>query len=343
MLEKAQQDFSRVSVIGISDGHEASLRRLFPQIEMVATPKELSYLGLFAQSFIHLKKDSIVLSFTVPANLIVTFWAYFSEFRYLLCFTGLGSSFLSKKIWRFLIINCFRILFKDKSGSVVFQNESDARYFRIHHIFHEKRIHVISGSGVSGSLMIKNKALTEKQTPKYDFGYVGRLIADKGIQEFLDAIELFRENNIPIRCLIVGNVDAHNFKNHDIDIKILLKMQEVEWVENAEDVLPYIDQVECLVLPSYREGLSRALIEGLARRKILVASRVPGCRELVNHGVNGFLCVPRSEKSLYDAMLRVLELDCEERLKMGDASLDILMKLPSEEIVSESLLKLAQG
>jgi hypothetical protein len=94
----------------------------------------------------------------------------------------------------------------------------------------------------------------------------------------------------------------------------------IEYLGSSDDVRPFIAAADCVVLPSYREGLPRVLLEGSAMGRPLIASDVPGCRDVVEDGRNGFLCKVRDPASLAEAMLRMMQLPLEERLAMGDAA-----------------------
>ena len=104
-----------------------------------------------------------------------------------------------------------------------------------------------------------------------------------------------------------------------LDVESWVAEGLIDYLGEADDVRPHIAQSDCVVLPSYREGLPRTLLEGAAMAKPLIATDVPGCRALVEHGINGRLCAVRDSSALAAAMLEVAGLSVDERAKLGAA------------------------
>jgi glycosyltransferase involved in cell wall biosynthesis len=117
----------------------------------------------------------------------------------------------------------------------------------------------------------------------------------------------------------------------------------VEYLGETEDVRPYIASATALVLPSYREGLPRSLLEGAAMGRPLIATDVPGCRQVVEPGVNGFLCTVRDAQSLAEAMKKVADSPPEERAAMGAASRRMVQDAFSEQRVVRAYLDALDG
>jgi len=112
----------------------------------------------------------------------------------------------------------------------------------------------------------------------------------------------------------------------------------VEQLGVHDDVRPFIAAAGCIVLPSYREGLPRSLLEGSAMARPLIASDVPGCREVVDHGITGLLCKVRSAQSLASMMERLLEMTDKERLEMGAAGRRKVATEFDQRLVAEAYL-----
>jgi len=147
--------------------------------------------------------------------------------------------------------------------------------------------------------------------------FIARLIKDKGIEEFVEAARvLAKENNVT--CYILGDYYEGN-------PTAITKVQMQKWEEEgmviylgvSDDVAAHIASVDCVVLPSYREGLSRVLLEAASMAKPLITTNVPGCKEVVDDGVNGYVCEVKNSDSLAEAMQRMLRLSELERQKMG--------------------------
>jgi glycosyltransferase involved in cell wall biosynthesis len=153
------------------------------------------------------------------------------------------------------------------------------------------------------------------------FLLIARLLRDKGIVEYVEAARLVRAAEPGARFQLLGFLDVANrtaVSRAEVDAWVAEGI--VDYLGVAEDVRPYIAAADCIVLPSYREGLPRVLLEGGAMARPLIATDVPGCRQVVRDERNGFLCAVRDPGSLADAMLRMMRLPPEERQRMGAAA-----------------------
>jgi glycosyltransferase involved in cell wall biosynthesis len=152
------------------------------------------------------------------------------------------------------------------------------------------------------------------------FLFIGRLLGDKGVREFAEAARLIRVERPGWRFQLLGDIDPGNRSGIGADeIRRWVDEGAVEHLGYSEDIRPHIARASAIVLPSYREGLPRSLLEGAAMARPLIASDVPGNRQLVEHGVNGLLCEARDSKSLADAMLKFGSIPPDRRAQMGTA------------------------
>ena len=101
-----------------------------------------------------------------------------------------------------------------------------------------------------------------------------------------------------------------------------------------------VNSCDCLVLPSYREGLSRSILEAMALEKVVITNNVPGCNNLIAHKINGYLSVPRDENSLQNNMTEVYNMSKEERVNMGKLSRKLIIDNFSNEVINAQLLSL---
>jgi glycosyltransferase involved in cell wall biosynthesis len=152
----------------------------------------------------------------------------------------------------------------------------------------------------------------------FTFLLIARLIYDKGIQEYIDAIKLLRESQINAKFQLLGAKDpAHK---RGIPSKLIDHWADtgvVEYHGTTDDVRDYINRADCIVLPSYREGTPRTLLEAASLAKPIVTTDVPGCQHVVEHGRNGFLCAPKSARDLADKMADMCMLTEQTRRDMG--------------------------
>jgi glycosyltransferase involved in cell wall biosynthesis len=200
------------------------------------------------------------------------------------------------------------------SRRVFFHNPDDLDLFVERNIVRSDQAEVIPGSGID---LHAFPAAPPREGEGTVFLFVGRMLIDKGIVEFAEAARQVREQLPDARFVVVGGWDPHPKAAPEA----LLGQWKAEGVleihGSSNDVSRFVVDADCVVLPSYREGLPRALLEASATARALIAADVPGCRHLVENGYNGFLCEVRSADSLAEAMLGFARLSKADRAAMG--------------------------
>ena len=251
--------------------------------------------------------------------------------------TGLGTTYLSHGLlWR-LTARLYRWAFW-RSYRVFFHNGEDLAIFVKERIIRADQGAVIPGSGVNleqFSPMDQTKA-----AEALSFLFVGRAIRDKGISEFVDAARLLRDRMPEARFQVLGSPDPGNTTSVSAaEFQSWIDEGLIEHLGEHPDVRPFIRSATAVVLPSYREGMSRALLEGAAMGKPLIATDVAGCRELVEEGVTGALCRPRDAASLGDAMERIARSSTEQLQALGRAARRKVEREFGEQIVVDAYLQ----
>ena len=136
---------------------------------------------------------------------------------------------------------------------------------------------------------------------------VSRILIDKGVKQYFDAASIIKEKYPNWKFLLIGPVDYKSHAAINIkEFKKLLQKKSVIWINYKENINKYIKDASIICLPSFREGMSKFLIEGVAASKPIITTNVPGCRELVVKGKTGFLVKPNSSKSLTDGLLKLI-------------------------------------
>lgn len=152
------------------------------------------------------------------------------------------------------------------------------------------------------------------------FLMISRLLYDKGYRQYVDAARTIRERRSDCVFYIAGDIDE-SYPKH-VPREVLEKDVEsgaIECLGYQQDIGRFIQDMDCKVLPSYySEGLSRVLMEALAMKKPVITTDIPGCRETVDDGINGFVCEPRSTASLITAIEKLLRLSDKELTEMGE-------------------------
>lgn len=259
------------------------------------------YLKLIRQ-----KRPQFYISFTVKPNIWGSLAAQLTGATSLPNVSGLGTAFIGRGMLARLVAALYRLAFRG-CPIVFFQNEDDRDLFIQKRIVGANQARILPGSGVD-----LDHFQPESLPPVGDgmkFLFVGRLLGDKGVREFVNAARMLRSEYPAWRFQLLGELDSAN--RSGIGSEELRGWIEEGWVEHlgqASDVRAHIAAATSVVLPSYREGLPRSLLEAAAMGRPLIATDVPGNRRLIN-GRNGFLCEPKSWTSLADAMRRLGSMD----------------------------------
>lgn len=229
--------------------------------------------------------------------------------------TGLGTGFLSDRFLETIVSSLYRAAFR-RSSQVFFLNREDYDLFVGRRLVRPEVAAVIPGSGIDLE-HFKPALPTGNNDPIFLF--IGRLLTDKGVGEYLEAARAVKEQVPGARFQILGPADPHP---KAVPAEILEQCERqgiVELLGSTDDVRPYIAKADCIVLPSYREGLPRVLVEASSMARPVIASDVPGCRDVVEHGVTGYLCEARSAEALAAALLGFASLPAIQRRRMGQA------------------------
>ena len=230
---------------------------------------------------------------------------------------GLGYAFTGRSIRRRAVGGAIRLAMRalvDRAGSVLLvQNEDDRAAFVDHGIVTRERTRLIRGSGVDLS------AFTPKPEPVGTpiVALPARMLADKGVPEFVAAARLLRERGVKARFVLVGGLDAANPSALTRQqVEAWVESGVVEWWGHRTDMPQVFAQASVVTLPSHREGLPKALVEAAASGRAIVTTDAPGCREVVRSGWNGLL-VPVNDALALAGAIEQLLLDSSMRETMG--------------------------
>jgi glycosyltransferase involved in cell wall biosynthesis len=253
--------------------------------------------------------------------------------------TGLGYSFVDgPEIKRRIARLSASLLYKraiGKCSAVIFQNPDDrASFEKLGFLKGVPKIGIVNGSGVD---LVHYKKCPLPDQPV--FLMIARLLTDKGIHEYAAAAAELRKQMPGTRTLLAGGLDPSPNSVSQKQLDIWIK-GGIEYFGKAEDVRPIIAQASVIVLPSYREGTPRSVLEGMAMGRAIITTDVPGCRETVQNGVNGLLVPARDAVALLNAMA-TLAGDAETRAKMAAASYKIVVEKYEATSVAKSTIQLA--
>jgi glycosyltransferase involved in cell wall biosynthesis len=335
-----------VTVIGsnesFSDNLSSELKGLDINIIMVPLDrsghnllKEIIYFLRLLQVFKKAKPD-VVLLFSVKPNIYGSLVCRILKIQYINTINGLGSGIIHNNIISSLLRRLYLISLK-ASCKVLFQNNDDKAYFLEKKLISEEKAGYVPGSGIN----IEKYNMTDRKLgTKRTFLFVGRILKDKGICEYIEAIkELKDKYSFDVEFLLAGIIDNSNPSGVSMDeINHWESLYIVKFLGKTDNIIEYFDKTDIIVLPSYREGLSRLLLEAASCGKPIITTNVPGCKDLVEEGITGFLCEPKDSKSLMEAMVRALNTSNSDLSKFGINGRNMVKTKFSDKIVNKVYL-----
>ena len=249
---------------------------------------------------------NLVHAITIKSNIYVGLIHRFTpKLPVIYSITGLGAVFSSKtrtlKLVRKLSVFLYRII-STRNSYFLFENSDDMKFFAKEKILNSNGF-VIKGAGVD----------IAKFYPSLPMGhsivlFAARLLKDKGLSDLIEARKVLAKKGIHFTIRVAGIIDSdvrsaipkHQMQNwHDNG--------DIEWLGQIDDMPPLIERSDIVCLPTtYGEGIPRILIEAAASQRPIVTTDIPGCREIVDHGVNGLLCAPGSPQSLANSLETLL-------------------------------------
>jgi glycosyltransferase involved in cell wall biosynthesis/O-antigen ligase len=257
--------------------------------------------------------------------------------------TGLGFLFVSDgakaKLVRHIVSALLRCYALCPSIRVIVQNADDLALM-IKLGFKQNRLGLIRGSGVDISAF--SPVVKEPSEPKTAI-FVARMLWSKGLAELIEAARILKSRDRNYRIVLVGDADPANPDSaNEGDLRKWQSEGLVEWLGKRSDIAALMRQADLAVLPSWREGLPKALLEAAACGLAMVATDVPGCREIVHHGENGLLVPLRDSSALADAIEALMEDDA-KRMTYGKAARELVERELCDSVIIAQTLAFASG
>lgn len=298
--------------------------------------KELLLIREFQKIYKKVDPD-LIIHFTIKPNIYGNYVAKMLGINSICVVTGLGYVFLHETYFSRLAKLLYRYSFS-KSDLVVFENKDDQDLFIELDLVPAGKSSYVKGCGVNLDYY-KPLLETRKNNNKTIFTFIGRLMYDKGIVEFIRAAEELKSLYKNVEFWLVGEIDDGNPAS-------INNQQLIDWVENGivkyfgqiKDIRPLIQKSDCVVLPSYREGMSRLLTEAIAMEKPVISSDTPGCKDIVDDGENGFLVPVKNSDALVEAFIKFLNLDEPQRLSMGKKGRQKAINEFDDEMIAKQFL-----
>ena len=315
-----------VVAIAPEDAHSERLAELgcrFTPVRMSArgtSPVEDARLLIEYRRILRRERPSAFLGYTIKPNVYGSLAAHSLKIPVINNIAGLGVTFLKHGLFQRFVRMLYRTALR-RSRTVFFQNPDDRSLFLKAGLVRERQTRLLPGSGVDLARFVPAERKRGSSEP-FVFLLVSRLLRSKGIAEYAAAAAIVRQRFPNVEFRIAGILEpGHRDAIAEHEVRRWEAERAIVYLGALDDVRPALAGADAMVLPTfYPEGTPRSLLEAAAMGKPIITTDVPGCREVVDEGVNGFLCRPKSAESLAEAMLRLLELDEEQLRSMALAS-----------------------
>ena len=287
------------------------------------------------------ERPAVILSYTVKPNIYASLAARLVGVTVINNVSGLGTAFLRGGWLGGVVCSLYRVALR-RSHRVFFQNDEDRQVFIEKRLVAPARTGLLPGSGIDlvhfSPLAVDGSSL--RNGAGLVFLMVARLLWDKGVLEFVEAARRVKALFPESRFQLLGFLDVKNQTAVGrSDVEAWVKEGVVEYLGTSDDVRPFLAAADCVVLPSYREGTPRSLLEAAAMGRPLLATDVPGCREVVIDGVNGLLCRLRDSVDLAEKMMQMITMPMSALLQMGQESRRLAETRFDEQIVIRKYLE----
>ena len=264
----------------------------------------------FYRKLIREVKPNLVITYSIKANVYGGMACRLEKVPYATNITGLGTAFQKNNFLQSIVIWLYRIGLK-KAGVVFFENAGNRKLFIDHDIVSKDRTCLLNGAGVN----LEHFSVADYPgEPTIRFLFIGRIMKEKGIDELFEAMRLLISNGIDCSLDVLGPFFEEEYQE---TVDRFTKEGWLNYQGMQPDIRPYVAACHCLVLPSWHEGMSNAILECAASGRPVITNNIHGCMEAVEDGATGLLCEKQNTKSLYEAMKRFADLPYENRKAMG--------------------------
>ena len=300
---------------------------------------------LFAKYLYYLMiiKPDAYISFTIKPVLYGGLAARLLGVPAIATITGLGTVFIRETVLTRLVERIYRCSLL-KAEKVLFQNQADRTEFVTRNLVNVEQTERVPGSGIDIRRFFYQPPRLRSVEEGMVFLMVARILKDKGIFEFVHAATRIKKMHPATRFVLAGPADSDNPTAVSIDqVESWHNNGIIEYVGFVENIIRLVGNADCVVLPSYREGLSRSLLEALAVGRPIVTTSAPGCADLVEDRVSGFICAPRDVDDLVTKIEQFIELNMQKRENMGLAGRRRVEREFSESIVLQQYCQIVDG
>lgn len=285
---------------------------------------------------LRLYRPDFVFNFTIKMNIYSGLVCRALSIPYANNVSGLGTVFLHDS-WLFRRVRWLYGFVNRTAETVFFQNQDDLDAFQREGLLKGAGTRLLPGSGIDLERFVFAPL---PSSGSVCFVMIARLLGDKGVREYAQACRLLQERGITARCLLIGPVGVSN--RTAISIEEVNGWQQegvLEYLGSKDDVRPWLLASHVLVLPSYREGMPRTVLEAAAMGRPAIVSDVPGCRQAIEPNVTGWLCESKDAESLAQRMVQAIEMPAGQLAQAGRMARQRMETRFSESLVVAAYLE----
>ena len=284
-------------------------------------------------------QPQLILHYTVKPNIYGSLAAGYLGIPPISTVSGLGTVFLVKNWKNYLVRKLYRTAFK-YPHQIFFQNEDDQSQFEKLNLLSKNNYKVVPGSGINTQYF---SAQDMNSKEPFTFLMLSRLLEEKGVREYAQAAEILQAKGLSFKCQLAGNPEiAHRRGIPRQELQKWVEKGIIEYLGEVSDVRPLIEKTHAVILPSYREGLPKSLLEAASMSKPIVATRVPGCTDVVKDQINGLLCEPGDAWDLAEKMETLFHMPVSELREYGAAGRKIVESEFDEDLVIDQYMQVVQ-
>ncbi len=273
-------------------------------IKNISLKNENNFLDIFYifKIFFYVIKinPDIILSYNVKPNIYSCLINYFLKKNLIINITGLGSSIIQKGLKRRIVFLLYKMLLNN-SKFIFFQNYHDKNLFLKLKLTNKNNSIVVPGSGIN----LKKNKFIKKNHFSNTLMFIGRIIIDKGINELIEAIKLVKKQDKSINFIFLGKFDKNNPKSmNEKTFNNFIKDYNIDHFDFTENIDFFYQNSDAIILPTYREGTPRVLLEAMSRGINVLCSNTIGCNHIISNNHNGIMFL---KKNINDLAKKIIE------------------------------------
>lgn len=335
LIENLIRGSHKLFVMIPKDEYTAKIEQLDVQLKHISLNRrgvnpieDLKLLLSYVREIREIKPD-VVLTYTIKPNIFGGIACRITKTPYFTNITGLGTAIENEGILNKLVLFLYKIGLK-KSRTIFFQNNYNLKFLKEKLILSNNLV-LLPGSGVNLQ-EFKPLPYPENAEP-INLLFIGRVMKDKGIEEIIYVANQLNPQKAHIH--VVGGCD----EDYEDNLKELTRKKILTYHGQQPDVKPFIEKANAIILPSYHEGTANALLEGAACARPLIASDIPGCREIIQHNISGFVFPPRDKAAFLSAIDEFIKLSFEVKRDFGEMSRQLVENEFDRQIVINKYIK----